>query len=480
MCTHQKWVYNRYADSKFLVKCGHCPACLQEKASKRASRIKAEYSPDRIVLFVTLTYDRCSCPFVKQSDIDKRLSVLPIYREFSTRRVRAHLPSGLSYIDKRHYGEVQLGQIYNPDYDSFDYRQHIRHLAYRSNNIGVCYYPDIQLFKKRLNINLKRKYNYDDTFKVFSTAEYGETTSRPHFHLLFFIRPCDQEIFRSAICEAWPFANRLRTAQYIEVARDCASYVASYVNSGVSVHKFLTDNFKAKHSYSKDFGVSSKLFTLDSILQKVSRRDLSYLRGVGPKGKEQYINFSIPKYVINRHFPVFKGYSRFTDTEVYDVLRSFIKQGTLPSTELNQYGKIDLSDFSSDDCHKISVRLRNAFTKYCITKDIAQSDASLSDYIYHYIDTWKIYKLTNLRLWYDDVDVPPKYRYDNSFYVGSGDIYSPDTKAWLDSSTEPYIPDPNAYPNVVSDTAAWEKVYYFRCKEKTINNYVMAQNNYYF
>ena len=72
MCTHQRFVVNKYTKTSFLAKCGKCKACLQEKAYKRSYRIKCEQSPDKIALFVTLTYDRCSCPFVYQFDLDKR------------------------------------------------------------------------------------------------------------------------------------------------------------------------------------------------------------------------------------------------------------------------------------------------------------------------------------------------------------------------------------------------------------------------
>ena len=69
MCTQQRWITNHYTGNKIYVKCGHCKACLQEKANKRAQRIKNEYTSDKIILFVGLTYDRDSCPYIKESDL---------------------------------------------------------------------------------------------------------------------------------------------------------------------------------------------------------------------------------------------------------------------------------------------------------------------------------------------------------------------------------------------------------------------------
>ena len=193
MCIHQRFVHNRYVRTSFLSKCGKCKACQQEKAYKRSSRIKSEYSPDKIVLFVTLTYDRSSCPYVKRQDLDAKVPLLNVYREHCTRKVRVHTSRGLEYLDGRKYGSQVLGTIIHPDYTSFDYRKNIAHLKFRRDSIGVCFYPDLQNFKKRLSINLKRNYNYEIPTKVFATSEYGSTTSRPHFHLLFFIRPHDEQ-----------------------------------------------------------------------------------------------------------------------------------------------------------------------------------------------------------------------------------------------------------------------------------------------
>ena len=40
MCTNQKRVFNKYTKRWMYVNCGHCPACLQQKASYRVQRIK--------------------------------------------------------------------------------------------------------------------------------------------------------------------------------------------------------------------------------------------------------------------------------------------------------------------------------------------------------------------------------------------------------------------------------------------------------
>ena len=71
MCTNQREITNKYTGHKLYVKCGHCPACLQEKASYRVQRIKANDSPDSEPLMVTLTYARHDCPYVKRDEAYK-------------------------------------------------------------------------------------------------------------------------------------------------------------------------------------------------------------------------------------------------------------------------------------------------------------------------------------------------------------------------------------------------------------------------
>ena len=42
MCVNQYLTHNIYTGRDLYVKCGKCPACLQEKAAHRLSRIKTQ------------------------------------------------------------------------------------------------------------------------------------------------------------------------------------------------------------------------------------------------------------------------------------------------------------------------------------------------------------------------------------------------------------------------------------------------------
>ena len=92
MCVNNREIFNKYTGHKLMVPCGKCPACLQEKAAHRVSRIKSNLKPGHIVLLVSLTYDRFSCPYVDINEAfefsqGKRMW-LNVYRDSSKRKVR--------------------------------------------------------------------------------------------------------------------------------------------------------------------------------------------------------------------------------------------------------------------------------------------------------------------------------------------------------------------------------------------------------
>lgn len=82
-----------------FVKCGHCKACMMEKANRRKNRIQSELKDGYIYLFVTLTYDRMSCPYVYLDDILNKVDYLNVYRAHTTRIVPVLLQMVLLFIE---------------------------------------------------------------------------------------------------------------------------------------------------------------------------------------------------------------------------------------------------------------------------------------------------------------------------------------------------------------------------------------------
>lgn len=466
MCTNLRWIYNRHVDKKILVSCGHCEACLQEKANKRATRLKNEYNSKTLVLFVSLGYDRYSCPYVLHSDILNNEPTLPIYRDCSFRTdpvthkmKRSFKRSILSYAecvcyDMKHdwlpYLRISLGK---------------QRFRYDIGKVGVCLFRDVQDFNKRLRINLKRKYKYNGKYKVYNTFEYGETTQRPHIHLLIYIEPDAYEIFKSAIVKSWPFADRKRTLDNIQIARDAASYVASYVNCGSELPLFIKANFPPKHSFSQGLGVGCDSFQLDSLLENVRRGNMSYNLRSSKDGVPCFVNLPVPKYVINRYFPLFKGYSRLTYGEISDCLQSassisgvhsVLKKIDYARYRLDHHFEYDFVkseraiSYTFEDALHIGTMLHNSYLRY---KRL--TGRSTVDYAIDFVNVWNCYKNTIYKRFALD-DEPLQYKYDNIF--SDKDLVT---------------------PRRLSRSIELTKLFYEKCKTRKVNNSVYSNKSIY-
>lgn len=446
----------------------------------RANRIRSEVVSDHIFLFVTLTYDRMSCPFVYLDDIYSKNEELNVYRAHSFRYVPQVDPvtGDTVYLCRRKYKPVKLGTFYCPDYSDL-YRGKFSCLKKFGKRVGICLYKDFQDFMKRLRQNLIRNYSYDIEkfpFKVFNCSEYGPKTQRPHFHCLFKIRPEFEEIFRAVILKSWPLADRKRSDKYIEIARDCASYVASYVNSASYVHPFLSSLAKCKHSYSKRFGFGDKLYTLAEVLKNVDRGSLSYfVRSTGTESDLSLIPY--PKYVLNRYFPLFKGYSRLVSSEVCESVYDPSRLADFNYRGKNEHGLNVLLDYTADDLHKIGVRLNHAFEYYHRI-----TGRSRFQYAQDYVRTWNCYKSTIHRLWRTDTRVCDLYKFDNIVDLLSGVVKDPDFADYLDKKVEAgavILADPNLFPDNVSKSLSYSDLFDLKSKNRFITNTIMDDNNHF-
>lgn len=400
MCRNPRYIINKYTDQKVLVPCGKCDVCQETKSSARAFRIKRSIGSSEIALFVTLTYSNEYLPVVKRDDIYP-FNVVNVYR-------RNHgCWNVVDTIQLDSLGEFSyrdLCQVPSPTgYGSDDY-------------ISVALYSDIQKFLKRLRVNLVRKFNYHGSFKYYATTEYGETCYRSHSHLLLIIPREFEETFRLAVAASWSYHDTYRLPRWIEVAYDAAKYVSSYVNVDSDFPKILLSrSLRAKHAYSKFFGLSSSEFTFASLLSKVQRGSLRYM-SFAHAGKSRSVDFLFPKYVINRYFPLFKGFTRLAPDSARIVL-------ACPAR---------LTDFSEsytlDDVYKISISLFNHYEKVRLLHS-SSSTYTYSDYCIDYMRVWTCYASSCLRDWYQSQEnslLCGSYRledwYDNLFEVGRSEL----------------------------------------------------------
>lgn len=469
MCTNMRYIYNKHLNRAVYVPCGKCPACLQQKANYRANRIRNNVSAGTLALFVTLTYKPVAVPYVLREDLLNKTLDVPVYRDSSYRRVR--VTGGYDIKEVGKYGRHQINTISLTQDWYASQRDNPALCAPRlngssENQIGVPYFCDLQLFEKRLKQNLKRHYEFDKPFSYFQCSELGETTFRPHFHLLIFCPSACLDAFKSAIIESWPFADRDRTANYIEVARDAASYVASYVNKPADFPQiYKMDKFREKHSYSQGFGKMLACFSLAQILEKTDRRDLTYCVKQTKQGVPCITSFVIPKYVINRYFPKFKGYCRLTDDSLAVVLRT--------PARLRHLGTIE--PYSSGEIRQIEVMLRNAYDRYYF-----ECGKSYEDYIIDYVRVWRHHQSTVYKQFLKSCEDENCWHeaYDNLNELFMGRVHSPTLIDCLENQFKDLSQletNPNRFSSRVKKSFQLEQLFYKKLKTKKVVNLCMAK-----
>lgn len=485
MCTNLQRVYNRYIHRTLLVDCGKCPACQQAKADRRASRIRNTLGKSEICLFVTLTYQNEFCPYVDTHGLKFGANYdIPIYRDASGRYQRTDSDYTQKFVATR--GRHQIGTIPYARVTKSDFSKnspsHVQHLRnYDPHKIGVCLFQDVQDFHKRLRINLKRKYNINAPYKTFNCSEYGSMSQRPHFHLLLFIPSHLESVFRCAIVQSWPYASKYRTSKFIEQARDCASYVSSYVNSNMRLSSLLSTSVtKQKHSYSHHFGMDNPSFDLGVLLRKIDSGAMVYDTLSFANGVPCPATVPMPQYVIRRYFPFFKGYSRLSVNSLAELLYKPERLPELPEAATDElitsrYLPSQQIGYTQEDYEKICVQINNSYERFH-----ALTGLSRMEYVRYHLKAWTAYKSTILKFSFKEVTKPIDYvsHYDNALDF----VLAPDgTFISLEEMCEREVidksvfeTDPNKVATRVAQTARLAQRYHDMTKQKEVTNSIMA------
>ena len=361
MCYNTREIKLQNSNKTIRVNCGHCPACMMEKAIRNKNMIDNHLSKNNVYIFFTLHYSNSSCPYVYSDDVHSK-KVITVYRDSMSYRVTS---SNGKVRTKRTFGICELGEKVNqsftesyttfanfrmsPRKDTF-YKdaslQYIKDVTYYKvattpitkdlplktlnrydkDKVGVLWYPDIQNFFKRLKINLQRYYGFDYTDGYFYCGEYGPTTYRPHFHGLVACSPEHAEIVKNTIVESWPYGSAARTRQYCQIAFEASSYVSSYVNGSLYLPSFLQQkSFAPKTAHSKFFGCGLDAFSAKTFYQNAEQGHVTY-DAITVKDKVP-VHFAVPypSRILRRFMPRCKGFSKLTDSEIV-LLYSGIRQ----------------------------------------------------------------------------------------------------------------------------------------------------------
>lgn len=473
MCTNLRFITNPYLPAhhgKIAVKCGSCPACQQLAALKRTARIRLHSQIDGLFgLFVTLSYDNASLPYIKTDDIpfdvdfDTPVSV-PVYRDCTTHYNSktgdcVRVP-GENIIDEVIIDNVSTyvdvdGNKHNIIRNNRSFKGCKRPVKFSKHAIGICYSPDFTAFIKRLKINLYRTLNISDygLHSYYRVSEYGPTTLRPHFHTILFFKT---ELYKSlpalrrAIIKAWSFCHPDILDKEIDIARNPASYISAYVNRGSSFPSFLqARSLRPCSSHSRFFSLGHRFFSVKEIKESIRRRSFQYVDTIiGKDGVPVQCTFPYPQYVCHYYFPIFKGFTRLSLLQIRNYLCKHW-----------EYSDIGYNlGWTFDEFLKF-------YSSLLRCRERLQCD------IYQYADYYCSYVLLSSMalLKYQYSNIPNYEAYDNlhiaqNFYVDES--YRP---LYFNKST-----DLNTRPYFIKNDKEYESRFYSNIKQRKQNDYVRS------
>lgn len=463
MCTHLKKIYNPYSHKSFYVKCGHCHACLMEKANKRLSRIKNSITSNQVTLFVTLTYAPKFLPYLKPSEVKENISLLNVYRDYDIRKVRKNKDYEISYETYKREKPIKTIDCFSEKVYYDGVRLPRAHGS--RNKIGVLVFKDLQDFCKRLERNLIRHYNIPGScYKMYKIGEYGETYYRPHFHLLIHISSSLLAQFYAAIRESWPYDNQGLERQ-IEIAKNASSYVSRYLCRDVNFPKFFENKpFRQKASFSKGFGLANQAFSLPHLLSSIDRGIGTFNCVVCRDGKSQVIDLFFPKYFIDRYFVKFKGYSRLSFSEILQLVRC-----PLSIYSIGQYLGYTI-DERGDDYERFLRLFRLRFRRFCEESGITGKQFDLEYFFaYYYYKVWVVLNASYYRHTFDNLydAIDMLEVYENLEEVRS---FSISTNLFQNINDISSVSHPNNFRRIKSRTSRLENDYFSHIKRKKVTN----------
>lgn len=162
---------------------------------------------------------------------------------------------------------------------------------------------DVQLFLKRIRIDLKRNHNFNGELRFAAGSEYGSKTQRPHYHMLLWNFPRTGE-FRHAgnvhgyLAQHWQ--NGIVDLKFCKNTK-AGLYIGKYMSKDDAAA--IPDNLNpTRHWTSKNLGVQFVLDTAYSTLQ-------DHADNVELKYRDRFDGSlkSLPliKYYINKIFPTY-------------------------------------------------------------------------------------------------------------------------------------------------------------------------------
>lgn len=329
-CQNPRTVVNKYTHEPVVVSCGSCPSCILRRSGIQTNLLTSYSAQFRYVYFVTLTYAPCFLPTLEVSVVETctddiaDVSVVPDINDLDACDPNTYL-FGFRSVPRSASVKLKNSTVERTFKDPdirFSYPMTPKELLSILNKVKhnvpnripyVCN-RDLDLFLKRL-----RSYYPDEKLRYYAVSEYGPTSYRPHWHLLLF---SDSERFSKTVFEnvskAW-FYGRCDASLSRGFA---APYVASYVNSFVSLPTFFTEMprlLRPKSFHSIGF-TESNLFPRKVRISEIDEVADKCLNGVRVE-RDGYFRILKPSWsYILRLFPRFSDAIRQSSSNVYQLL----------------------------------------------------------------------------------------------------------------------------------------------------------------
>lgn len=398
-CKHPVVITNKATGEKISVPCGRCSACLNQRVLMLTRRCDLESASHKYAVFATLTYADYDVPQV----VRLRAEDTP----------RQH---DICYVDG---STGEFFDFYDPSIKRHNDKD-VKY-CYQTKVLPILLKSDFQKFIKRFRYYANEIEN-GVTIRYFLTGEYGETTFRPHGHVIFWF---DSESiasrFKEIIHKSWKHGY-VYDPHIIDGS--ASNYVSSYVNGIVSLPSIY------HHRKLRPFVLFSKFPILGSLYERVPTLREFFDRGVNyipfkNASDATFINVPLWRSLRDRFCPRIQRFSVLSTADRITLYRLCVEhefEDPYKFAEFLYYNYVRgnritfVSRYLYEICHKSVSRLKfsndgslhkylcdeletciNSLVQFCRTIQRAKNNAailqiSLSDYV------------TKMSIYYENLD----------------------------------------------------------------------------
>lgn len=392
---------------------------------------------------------------------------IPVYRDYYASHVKSSKHSSRFKIIKKEdnllcYKEIPFLPFYtHPTYKKLVISNKKGVVTTDPNKISVIHFGDVQQFIKNLRHILARDFQFKFPFHYFACAEYGPTSGRAHFHVLISVPRCPRDtysLFYLACRKAWPYDGHNTRRRFFERAIKPASYVASYVNSSSTLQGIFSfaKDFMPSCSHSLYYGFANSAFSQLEVQKAIERGTLRYARTVYPNNIPVERFDVLPKYVTNRFFPKFPGYSRLNVNEAFSIYER-------PERYMSFYSRLG---FTKEQAFQSVIFLQHKLESSCLPPP----------YFAHLcIRCHSLRSSELLRDFYEsNANESPLFIYDNIEDYYRSYVDCPTLDNYVYKHEFEFITDFNLFPPVVLLTKELEQQFDFYDKSRKVKNHVYS------